>query len=168
MHGHTPTRLEIARRYGRNCVAAAPSGRRVECFTAPDGSRLRVLRNPGRAGVDSLVADDGYASVRFWMSPTGDTALAWTAGDVTHFQLFGDLEDHGWHQCRINLSDPSNPIVVAHEGALTVVLQGRACRRLAGGPYTIHTNMRTLASDAAYESILPPETPTEERSPTSP
>jgi hypothetical protein len=148
MRGHQATREEIERRFGRNCVASKPSGRPVERFVAPDGRDLQVLRNPGRNGVDKLVAADGYASIRFWLSPTGDTALAWTAGDVAHFQLYGDLEDYGWHQCRIDLSDPARPVVAAQESALSVVLQGRACRRLAGGRFTVHTNVRTIDGDA--------------------
>lgn len=159
MRGHQPTREEVERRYGRNCVAAKPTGRPVERFTAPDGRDLVVLRNPGRPGLDKLVADDGYASIRVWLSPTGDTALAWTAGDVAHFQLYGDLEDHGWHQCRIDLSDPARPVVAAQEGALAAVIQGRACTRLAGGRFTVHTHMRTIESDDASPEIEPSHGP---------
>lgn len=155
MRGHQATREEIERRFGRNCVASKPSGRPVERFVAPDGRDLLVLRNPGRSGVDKLVAADGYASIRFWLSPTGDTALAWTAGDVAHFQLYGDLEDYGWHQCRIDLSDPARPVVAAQEAALSVVLQGSACRRLAGGRFTVHTHMRTVESVAALIEAEP-------------
>jgi hypothetical protein len=151
------SRSDVEDAYGRNCIAALPEDRALERFTSPRGDPVLVLRNPGAAAVrNRLVAEDGYATIRFWLSPCGDRAYAWSAGDVTHFQLYGDLEDHGWHQCRIDLTDPESPIFKISDRSYATLSGGRAAPRMAGVPYLVHTELRTIlppgASDEGREA----------------
>jgi hypothetical protein len=140
------SREEVQRLFGRNCIAALPSGRAMERFTTPKGEPLLVYRNPTRGALDRMMAD-GDTRIRFWLSPCGRNCYAWKAGDVTHFQLYGDLEYEGWIQSSINFGRDELPIVGTLDDLADVMLESRAVSRLAGGPFLLHTTLRTLRSD---------------------
>lgn len=144
-------RVDIESRHGRNCVGDRPSGKPIERLVGPAGEDVLVLRNPGPSGIRKL-SDPARTelSVRFWLSPCGDNALAWTAGDVAHFQLFADLEDEGWHQGRVRVGSEGRPTFSVLEPVVETLLSGKAAARMAGGEYLVHTDLRTL--DSADES----------------
>jgi hypothetical protein len=137
--------------YGRDCVAEMPSGRPAEVLETPWGTEVLVLSDPGPAGLERLVSRDGCASIRFWLSPCGDHAIAWTAGDVAHFQLFCGLMDQGWHQGRIDIGREL-PVVIVHDPVTEVLVAGEAGARMAGGPYLVRTSLRAFRSDGEAEA----------------
>lgn len=153
-------RQKVEDAYGQNCVAALPSGLPAERLPTPWGTSVLVLRDPSPAGLRRLVARDGYASIRFWLSPCGDHALAWTAGDVAHFQLFCELGHRGWHQGRIDLGrrELPVPVVTVQDPVAELLLAGEAAARMAGGAFLVHTDRRTLSS-AGPEPDPAPDTP---------
>ncbi len=145
------SRKAVEDAYGRNCVAALPSGRPAERLTTPWGTEILVLSDPDPRGLRRLVARDGYASIRFWLSPCGDHAVAWTAGDVAHFQLYCELADRGWHQGRIDLGREGGPVLSVQDPVVDILMDGKAAARMTDGPYAVHTSLRTIHSHAVPE-----------------
>ena len=137
------TRASVEAAYGRNCIAALPSGRAIERFTTPKGEPLLVYRNPTRSAIERMMAD-GSTGIRFWLSPCGCHCYAWKAGDVTHFQLFGDLQDKGWLQSSIEFGRSEIPIIGILDDLADGFIESKAIAGLAGGPFMLHTTSRSL------------------------
>ena len=133
------------RRFARNGVAAWPRASRVQRYTSPDGRPFHVVANPSPSALEALVKGHSMEKARMWMSPDGATAYAWQTDMATHFQLFGDLQDAGWHQIRIapRGAQDGGALVSADETAAEVVLASPAVARATGGDYVLHTSQRT-------------------------
>jgi hypothetical protein len=155
--GVPPRRAMVSRKavedaYGHNCVAEMPSGRPTEILGTPWGTEILVIHDPCPRALARLAGP--IPSVRFWLSPCGDHAVAWTAGDVAHFQLFCGLMDRGWHQGRIDLGD-GPPVVTVQDHAAAALLSGGAAQRMAGSPYRVRTGLRELRSDDGLPETSP-------------
>ena len=151
----TRSRKAVEDAYGRNCVAALPSGAPVERLRTPWGSEVLALRDPDRRELGLLAVPDGPASIRFWLSPCGDHAVAWGAGDVAHFQLFCGLMDRGWHQGRIELIRKKPPVITVQDPVAEILIAGEAASRMAGGPFVVHAGGRVLSGPLAPDAPSP-------------
>ena len=146
VRGRGMSRKDVEDAHGRDCVGAMPSGRPAERLPTPWGTEILVLRDPDRTAIERLAGRDAHAGVRFWLSPCGGHAVAWTAGDVAHFQLFTGLMDRGWHQGRIEPYREGGPVLSCQDHVAGLLIDGGAGARMAGGPFVVRTNLRTVAS----------------------
>lgn len=139
------TRGRVEENHGRNCVAAFPSGKPAERLRTPWGTEILVLSDPSPKGMVLLASPDRPAAgIRFWLSPCGDRAYAWTAGDVAHFQLFCDLGDVGWRPGLFEPAPFDPPVIRVPDDVAETLIGGDAGSRMAGGPYAVETGRRSL------------------------
>ncbi len=149
------SRKDVDDDHGRNCVAALPSGKPMEVLGTPWGTQIVVLSNPSPAGMLRLAARDRPAGIRFWLSPCGDRAIAWTAGDVAHFQLFCDLGELGWRPGLFERGAGGDVVIRVPDDVAETLLGGRAGTRMAGGAYVVETGRRTLRPDLRLRTTAP-------------